>query len=91
MKSTIKIIDLFKTSIGDVAVLTFASNETPRIGLVLKNKSNFRWTISGIGGNRKLGPANKYTNYPADAIWDCVLRPLNHSENLAINELFETE
>jgi hypothetical protein len=91
MKTEVKIIDLFKTSMGEVAILGFLGEGAPEIGMILNNKSNFKWRISGIGGNRKLALANKYSELNFESIWDCNIEPLNHSESVKIDDELEIE
>lgn len=91
MNRVVKLLDLFKTSIGEIAILAFSGEDMPSVGMILKNKSNFKWKIAGIGANRKLSQTNNYTGYQAESIWDCTLKPLGHSEPIEGNDTLEIE
>jgi hypothetical protein len=83
------VLDTFHTSLGNVAILGFLNSKTPRIKMVFKNESNLKWEITGIGANRKLDSSNQYAKYDAESIWDCVLRPLDHSDSVKANDILE--
>jgi hypothetical protein len=53
MTSTVKVIDLFKTSIGEVAVLAFFGDARPNKGMILKDKLNVRWKFLSMGTDKK--------------------------------------
>ena len=45
--SFISVIDIFNTSIGQIAVLDFPDDQHPRIGMILKRLDNTYWKIIG--------------------------------------------
>lgn len=45
----IRVLDVFHTSIGEIAILTFPDEETPKIGMLLKREDGAIWKITGVG------------------------------------------
>jgi hypothetical protein len=57
MPTNCVIIDSFNTSLGNVVFLGFKGKKRPHLDMILKNQTDFRWQIGGIGANRKLDSA----------------------------------
>jgi hypothetical protein len=81
------VLDLFFPSTGTVAFLDFSQGVRPFVGMTLANDRGHTWEITKYGMPILISDEIKYkSNYGSDAIWDCTLRAVNHSEILKIND-----
>lgn len=77
MESFIKVLNVFNTSIGQIAILMFPTTTKPFMGLILQDESRSEWKIVGIGMGIKGRAINevKEEDYQyVDRIWDCKLQ-----------------
>jgi hypothetical protein len=73
-----KVIDIFTTSIGNVAILGFSGDLTPSKGMVLMDENNDSWRIIGMGVNKKEELNNsRFEEYTS--IWDCQVESVTHT------------
>ena len=81
------VLGLFFPSNGTVAFLDFSQDTRPYVGMMLVNSEKYKWEITKYGRPIVLGEGIKYKSiFGSQAIWDCTLRAVNHSETLEIND-----
>jgi len=66
-----KVLDIFKTTIGEIAILGFSGNDKPHIGMILRNQTGVQWKIVGLGMNK--GEIDSTDSY---SVWDCKIEKL---------------
>ncbi|MBN9299363.1 MAG: hypothetical protein J0I41_20345 [Filimonas sp.] len=77
-RKTIKVIDLFNTSLGLAAILEFPDKEMPFAGMKVTSALNEEWVISQIG--MLSSKETKYVNI--SNCWNCIIRPLKETNIL---------
>jgi len=80
-----KVIDVFDTSWGMVAVIDFFGPTNFTIGDKLKNSNGLVWLITGV---TKVKPVDQSYENLSNSLytWDCTVEPINHSQRLLIAE-----
>jgi len=90
MKSVCAVIELFNTSIGEIALLGFFDSWSPRPGMILKNSMNIQWKLTGVGMEKTTTVSSVSINKKFESVWDCRLEK-NHNETLKVGELLYLE
>jgi hypothetical protein len=68
----IKVLDLFNTSTGLIAMLTFPENEYPKNGMILKRVDGATWKIIGIAMPQLSEMTNDYKHLdPPCLLFNC--------------------
>lgn len=81
-----KVIDLFEVSWGLVVILDFLKPTTLKLGDKLKSSNDYFWVITGIARS-KFALSEKYEGViDSIYVWDCTVKPIDHSERLLIGE-----
>ena len=89
MKYFAKVVDLFKTSWGEVAVLEFNKDLTIKLGMVLSDTNANKWEITRVS-NSKAPHVEKYKDkINSIYVWDCTLKPVGHSDSVKTNDVLE--
>lgn len=74
MRFSIETLNIYNTSIGQIAILKFPANIRPSTGLILENQSGTKWRIIGIGMGIKGRAINYFEDKDIDNLWDCKLQ-----------------
>ena len=83
----IKVIDLFKTSLGDIAILEFPDKTYPSVKMILKNSDAMAWEIHQVGRNAKFLKSDLYKNVAKpERVWDCNIKPIGHHTLIKIGD-----
>ena len=85
-----RIIDLFNTSVGLIAIIDFPENMHPWVHTILRDKFNNEFKITGIGRDAKQNPDTAYAEMPEiQSAWDCRIEAVEHKKNLSVGESLE--
>jgi hypothetical protein len=80
----IKVINIFNTSIGVVAILEFPNGETPFIGQKLHRSLNEMWEVQQIGFHSGKAISELHETYVGNHnLWSCNLK--ESTENVELN------
>ena len=85
-----QVIDFFKTSIGDIAVLGFFDTLIPRPGMILKDEVDGQWKIIGVAMERNSILSNRIENKVFQKVWDCSLKNMS-SETIKVGDTLYLE
>jgi hypothetical protein len=87
-KFQIRIIDLFHTNIGLIAIFEFPTHLNPKIGMVLHDDKNATWKIVQLGIQSKLR-YSEYSQYLDEKknVWQGVLQPQTENESLTKSDI----
>jgi hypothetical protein len=72
----IVLVEIFKTTIGKIAILEFPDNSIPKIRMILRNVANSEWKITGIGQGK----------HTTKTLWGCQIKN-NSVADLKIGDL----
>lgn len=80
-----QVIEVFRTSIGQVGLLGFFEETFPFPGMQLRDKSGSKWIVRGVGKDlidsfERKNLLDKHVK----SLWDCVLE--NEDEQHSLNE-----
>ena len=83
METNCKLLDIFHTSIGDIAVIRVSDDFIPQKGNFFTTQHNSRWKITGIGSNKIYELAGSlYDLSNLKSAWDCQVTSIGHNEAL---------
>ena len=76
-----KILNLFNTTIGRIAIIGFFEDSPPYIGMILLDNKGNTWKIKGLAISKKEAlDGESHNDYKF--IWDCNLEPINHQSSI---------
>lgn len=71
MTGNCKVLNIFKTSIGNILLVEFYDDILPSIGMVLSDGKGFKCRISGIGMGKPSLPQLDTLGETFASVWDC--------------------
>ncbi len=88
----VTVIDVFQTSIGQIAVLIFPDKEFPKIGMELKSTDNTIWKIIGVSIPRDSDMTNAYKHLePSVLLHNCNVKSINTGRLLQKGEILSQQ
>lgn len=88
MVATCKVLELWNTSLGKIAVLGFFDQGIiPHVGITLKDGENNSWKVTGLGMEKTPVLLDRYKESNFKSIWDCQLEQVDGDCLLRVGDM----